>query len=341
MPKHPLCLPECRPVANPDSRLTLPMNIHGHETEALAEIDFAAVLERIALDVQPLVGQGHVADYIPRLAKVSADRFGMAVATLDGREFHVGDAEETFSIQSISKVFTLTLALEAQGADLWNRVGREPSGSAFNSLVQLERERGIPRNPLINAGAHVVADVILSEGGDARERLLRFVRERADNVTIDMDPEVARSERETGFRNVALVNFIRSFGNIHNSVDAVLDFYFHQCALRMTCMDLARSFLYLANGGRCRRTGKEVISAERTKRINAVMLTCGTYDAAGDFAFRVGLPAKSGVGGGIVAVVPNVLAMAVWSPGLDEKGNSLAGGAALDRFTAITGLSVF
>ncbi|MEO8803593.1 MAG: glutaminase [Rudaea sp.] len=317
------------------------MNIRHGETDLISEIDFGAVLERIAAEVHPLIGQGRVADYIPRLAQVPADRFGMAVATLDGREFRVGAADEAFSIQSISKVFTLTLALEAEGTDLWQRVGREPSGSAFNSLVQLERERGIPRNPLINAGAHVVADVILSGGGDARERLLAFVRERADNAAIDMDPEVARSERDTGFRNVALVNFIRSFGNIHNPVDAVLDFYFHQCALSMTCMDLARSFLYLANGGRCQRSGKEVISAERAKRINAVMLTCGTYDAAGDFAFRVGLPAKSGVGGGIVAVVPNVLAMAVWSPGLDEKGNSLAGGAALDRFTAITGLSVF
>ncbi len=303
--------------------------------------DFAAVLERIAADVRPLAGQGRVADYIPRLAQVPADRFGMAVATLDGDLFRIGDADEAFSIQSISKVFTLTMALEALGGDLWQRVGREPSGSAFNSLVQLERERGIPRNPLINGGAHVVADVVLSHYPDARGRLLAFVRERADNPGIDMDPEVARSERETGYRNAALANFIRSFGNLHNPVDAVLDFYFHQCALHMSCTDLARSFLYLANSGLCQRSGETVIDAERAKRINALMLTCGTYDAAGEFAFRVGLPAKSGVGGGIVAVVPGVLALAVWSPGLDEKGNSLAGAAALDRFTTLTGLSIF
>lgn len=303
--------------------------------------DFAAVLERIAVDVGPLAGEGRVADYIPRLAQVPADRFGMAVATLDGGLFRIGDADEAFSIQSISKVFTLTMALEALGGDLWRRVGREPSGSAFNSLVQLERERGIPRNPLINGGAHVVADVVLSHYPDARGRLLAFVRERADNPGIDMDPEVARSERETGFRNAALANFIRSFGNLHNPVDAVLDFYFHQCALRMSCTDLARSFLYLANSGLCQRSGETVIGAERAKRINALMLTCGTYDAAGEFAFRVGLPAKSGVGGGIVAVVPGVLALAAWSPGLDEKGNSLAGAAALDRFTTLTGLSIF
>src|SRR3546814_8068061 len=156
-----------------------------------------------------------------------------------------------------------------------------------------------------------------------------------------MDPEVARSEHETGFRNAALANFIRSFGNLDSSVDAGLDFYYHQCALRMSCVDRARGFVYLANRGTCQHSGERVISQDRAKRINALMLTCGTYDAAGDFAFHVGLPVKSGVGGGMVAVVPNVLALAVWSPGLDDKGNSLAGAAALDRFTALTGLSVF
>ncbi|MGI8559923.1 MAG: glutaminase [Luteimonas sp.] len=317
------------------------MNLCDTEPGPLADQDFAAILERIAEEVRPLVGRGKVADYIPRLAEVPADRFGMAIATLDGRLHQVGDAGEAFSIQSISKVFTLTMALEALGDELWKRVGREPSGSAYNSLVQMEREHGIPRNPLINAGAHVVADVVLSSGGLARERLLSFVRQRADDPGIDMDPEVARSEREAGYRNAALANFLRSFDNLDNPVDDVLDFYFHQCALRMHCVDLARGFLYLANRGRCQRSGDSVISPERAKRINALMLTCGTYDAAGDFAFRVGLPAKSGVGGGIVAVVPNVLAIAVWSPGLDDKGNSLAGGEALDRFTTLTGLSVF
>lgn len=322
------------------------MNLCDTEPGALAEQDFSAVLRRIADEIAPLVGQGKVADYIPRLARVPPDRFGMALATLDGQVLRVGDADEAFSIQSISKVFTLTMALEAVGDALWQRVGREPSGSAFNSLVQIERENGIPRNPLINAGAHVVADVILSHYELAREQLLAFVRERAGNEAIGMDPEVARSERETGFRNAALANFLRSFDNLDNPVESVLDFYYHQCALRMSCVDLARGFLYLANGGRCQPEDGEgdakiVISPARAKRINALMLTCGTYDAAGDFAFRVGLPAKSGVGGGIVAVVPNVLALAVWSPGLDAKGNSLAGAAALDQFTSMTGLSVF
>ena len=310
-------------------------------TTGTQQPDFAAVLDQIAAEMQPLIGQGKVADYIPHLAKVPANRFGMALATLDGRMYSVGDAREPFSIQSISKVFTLPLALEALGSELWQRVGREPSGNPFNSLVQLEREDGIPRNPFINGGAHVIADVVLSQYPDALERLLSFVRERADNSGIHMDPAVALSERATGFRNAALANFIRSFGNLHNPVEAVLDFYYRQCSLRLDCEDLARSMLYLADRGRCHRTNTAVITADRVKRINALMLTCGTYDAAGEFAFRVGLPAKSGVGGGIVAIVPGVLSVAVWSPGLDEKGNSLAGAAALDRFTSITGLSVF
>ena len=303
--------------------------------------DLLAVLDQVHDHVRPLIGQGKVASYIPGLANVPIDRFGMAVATLDGEMIGIGDADEKFSIQSISKVFTLTLALEALGGELWKRVGREPSGNAFNSLVQLERERGIPRNPLINAGAHVIADVILSSSPSAREDLLGFVRERADNAAISMDEDVARSEREAGFRNAALANFVRSFNNLDNDVEAVLDFYFHQCALQMSCVDLAMAFLFLANRGVCQRSGRAVISADRAKRINALMMTCGTYDAAGEFAFRVGLPVKSGVGGGIVAVVPNAMTVVVWSPGLDDKGNSLVGAAALDRFTALTGVSVF
>lgn len=308
---------------------------------SLSHTDLIDVLDQVHAHVRPLIGQGKVASYIPRLAGVPINQFGMAVATLDGALFTVGDAKEKFSIQSISKVFTLTLALEALGGDLWRRVGREPSGNPFNSLVQLERERGIPRNPLINAGAHVIADVVLSSSSDARGDLLRFVRERADNANIIMDEEIAQSEKEAGFRNFALANFIRSFNNLDNEVERVLDFYFHQCALQMDCTDLARAFLYLANRGICQRSGAPVIKIDRARRINALMMTCGTYDASGEFAFRVGLPAKSGVGGGIVAVVPNAMSVVVWSPGLDDKGSSLVGAAALERFSELTGVSVF
>ncbi|MCW8806714.1 MAG: glutaminase [Rhodanobacter sp.] len=303
--------------------------------------DFQTILDEIHHEIRPLLAQGAVADYIPRLASVPHEKFGMAVVTLDGQLYQTGAATEAFSVQSISKIYTLTLALQAIGDRLWQRVGREPSGNAFNSLVQLELENGLPRNPFINAGALVVADVVLAASAQPRTQLLTEIRRRADNHGLRDDPEVAISEKAHGFRNAALANFIRSFGNLDHPVEEVLDFYFYQCSLAMSCVDLARGFLFLANGGRCPWTGDTVLSADQAKRVNALMLTCGTYDAAGDFAYHVGMPAKSGVGGGIVGVIPNRLAVAVWSPALNAKGNSLAGSAALELFTTKTGMSIF
>jgi glutaminase len=284
-----------------------------------------------------------VADYIPALANVDVDKLGMAVTTVDGLRLSAGDAHEPFSLQSITKVFTLTLALELAGAELWKRVGREPSGTPFNSLVQLEYERGIPRNPLINAGALVVTDAIVEAVKDraAAQAIVEFLRICADNPAIQIDEEVAQSEKAWGSRNAALANLIKAFGNIHSPVDEVLDAYFHQCAIAMSCADLSRAVLFLAGGGRDPLTRRKFISAQRTRRINAIMLTCGHYDASGEFAFRVGLPAKSGVGGGIVAVVPGRMGVAVWSPALSPQGNSLAGTMALEKFAAATGCSIF
>ena len=301
------------------------------------------LLDAVAVDVEPERGAGRVADYIPALARVDPRRFGMAAVTLDGRVARVGDAQTPFSLQSISKIFGLTLALELVGRALWQRVGREPSGSPFNSLVQLEHERGIPRNPLINAGALVVTDTILSRtgNGSALAAILDLVQLAADDPTVGIDPEVAASERESGHRNRALAHFIRSFGNLENEVDAVLDVYFRQCALAMNCVQLARSLLYLANGGVDPVTGRVVVSARRARRINAIMLTCGHYDASGDFAFRIGLPGKSGVGGGIVAIVPGRMVLAAWSPGLNAQGNSIVAAQALECFTNRSGLSIF
>ncbi len=304
-------------------------------------MDYQSVLHEIAEEVQPSLEQGRVADYIPMLAAVPKTKFGMAVQTIEGQTFKVGDADEAFSIQSISKLYTLTLALKHDGDAIWERVGREPSGTPFNSLVQLEYENGIPRNPFINAGALVIADIVLSRVPNARDALLRFIQARADNPAIMSDPDVARSERTSGFRNVALANFIKSFGNIENPVDEVLDFYFYQCSLAMNCVDLAKAVAFLANRGKCPSTDQQVLSPSRAKRINAIMLACGTYDAVGDFAFRVGMPGKSGVGGGIVALIPNRLSVAVWSPGLNTHGNSLAGTLALELFTTKTGISIF
>lgn len=305
-------------------------------------LDLASIVEQCVAHATPVPGAGGVATYIPALARADPSRLGMAVATLDGAVHAAGDADERFTIQSISKIFTLTLALEERDADLWKRVGREPSGSAFNSLVQLEYEHGIPRNPLINAGALVVTDVLISAlGTRALDRVLRFTRDRAADSSIEVDEEVAASERSTGFRNVALATFLRSFGNLENDPGEVLDVYFRQCSISMTCRQLARAALYLANRGVDPVTGEAVVSVRRARRINALMLTCGHYDASGDFAFRVGLPGKSGVAGGIVAIVPGRMAIAVWSPALNEQGSSLAGVAALEAFTTRTELSVF
>ena len=248
-----------------------------------------------------------------------------------------------FSIQSISKVFTLTLALGKVGDALWDRVGREPSGTAFNSIVQLEHERGIPRNPFINAGAIVVADVVLA-GHQPREaigEILELVRFVANDETIAIDPAVARSETEFGHRNRALASYMQAFGNLIHPVDLTLGVYFHHCAIAMNCSQLARAGLFLANGGRIPPSNASVVSLRRSRRINALMLTCGQYDGSGDFAFRVGLPSKSGVGGGILAIVPGIASIAVWSPALNAEGNSLVGTHALELIASRAGWSVF
>lgn len=312
-----------------------------HNPHDLSRHDLDDILGTIDREVRERFGQGKVADYIPSLAQVPIDRFGMALVTIEGSVHTVGDARKRFSIQSVSKVYTLTMAMEAIGDALWKRVDREPSGDPFNSLIQLEYEKGIPRNPFMNAGALISADVILSNFPEPERALLDFMRARSCNAGIVIDETVAACERDTGYRNMAVANFIRSFGNLENDVEAVLQFYYRQCSLSMDCVDLARSVQYLANGGHCSSTGTQVTTAEVATRINSLMMTAGTYDAAGDFAFYVGLPAKSGVGGGIVAVVPHVMGICVWSPGLDEKGNSALGRYALHRFTRMTGLSVF
>ena len=304
-------------------------------------MNFQPLLDEIDEEIRPLLGQGGtVASYIPALARVPAQQFGIALRTCRGDEASAGDAAMPFSIQSISKLFTLTLAMRHLGDMLWERIGREPSGNPFNSLVQLESEHGKPRNPFINAGAIAVADRLLCDG-DAKAELLALMASLCGEP-IGFDAEVAASEAATGYRNYALANFMKSFGKLDNAVESVLDLYFHQCALRMSCVQLARAAGFLCRDGRHPRGGEADITTERhTRRINALMLTCGTYDAAGDVAFSIGLPCKSGVGGGIVAVVPDQLTLCVWSPALDATGNSLLGMKALELFVAKTGLSVF
>jgi glutaminase len=305
--------------------------------------DIEQVVKEIADETAQRPDRGEVATYIPELACINPKHFGLAVIDAEGNIALGGDADMPFSIQSVSKVFTLTLALGKAGDRLWHRVGREPSGSPFNSIIQLEFERGKPRNPFINAGAIAVTDLILS-GHQPREALgeiLRFMRFVADDPSIAIDEAVAASEQRTGFRNAALANYMKSFGVLDNPVDLTLGVYFHQCAIAMSCRQLAMAGRFLAHLGRNPSTGLPVVSAERSRRINALMLTCGHYDGSGEFAYRVGLPGKSGVGGGILAIAPGKASIAVWSPGLDASGNSHLGRIALEALTKRMGWSIF
>lgn len=301
------------------------------------------IVNDIAKQMLEKADKGIVASYIPQLASVNPDQFAISVALPDGSVYSAGCAQTLFSIQSISKVFTLTLALGKLGERVWNRVGREPSGDPFNSIVQLEHEHGKPRNPFVNAGAIAVADAII-QGHQPKETLaeiLQFMRFLADDDSIAIDEKVARSEELTGDRNASLAHFMASFGHFQNPVDAVLGTYFHHCSIAMNTIQLATSGLFLANNGVNPITGYRVVSSERAKRINSLMMMCGHYDGSGEFAFRVGLPGKSGVGGGILAIAPGKASIAVWSPGLDTIGNSKLGTQALELLTQKTDWSVF
>lgn len=310
-------------------------------SSAVTDLDVA--VSEIAEEMRRRPDRGEVATYIPELARVDPNAFGLCVIDAEGNVAAAGDCDTPFSIQSISKVFTLTLALGKVGDRLWRRVGREPSGSAFNSIVQLEYEHGIPRNPFINAGAIAVTDLILS-GHQPREvlgEILHFMRFLADDQSIAIDKAVAASEQRTGFRNAALANYMKSFGVLENPVEFTLGVYFHHCAIAMTCRQLAMAGRFLVHSGRNPETGMSVVPPERARRINAVMLTCGHYDGSGEFAYRVGLPGKSGVGGGILAIAPGRASIAVWAPGLDANGNSHLGRIALEALTKRMGWSIF
>ena len=305
-------------------------------------MNYQKVLEEIEKEIQAFLNEGKLANYIPALANVNDKKFAMSIQLFDGTSYHIGDSNLKFSIQSISKVFTFTLALNHYGKDLYKRVGHEPSGNPFNSLVQLEYENGIPRNPFINAGAIVTADSLVSIYKDETfNQILDFIKMVTNSEDINYDEEIFQSELAYGFRNFALINMIKSYGNIQNSIDDVINTYFKQCSIMMSPKELAKSMLFLANHGVNPLTNETIITESKAKRINSLMLTCGHYDASGDFAYKVGLPGKSGVGGGIVAIVPKKMAICVYSPELNNQGNSLIGTIALELFTTKTGLSIF
>lgn len=296
-------------------------------------MDCNQIITEIYSEVKATSPDGKVADYIPELAKVDPEKFGIAVLNTNGESHTIGDVDEKFSIQSISKVFLLSMAFSAIGDELWQRVGVEPSGNPFNSIIQLEYEKGKPRNPLINPGAHVMCDILLTELEDPYESLLTFVRKISGNRQADYNEKVFKSEKASGYRNASLINMMKSYGNIHNHVDAVLDFYYHACSIELSCRQLAKAFLPYANVSLPFDYVGVTLTNSQIKRINAIMRCCGFYDESGKFAFEVGLPGKSGVGGGIVAINPNQYSVATWSPRINEKGNSVYGMRALELLT--------
>lgn len=305
-------------------------------------MNYQHILETVWRDIQPYARLGQQADYIPALARVNPDQAGICLKTLDGRTCSVGDADVRFSIQSISKVFSLALALHFEGENLWTRMGREPSGTAFNSLVQLEYEHGIPRNPLINAGALVTADILLDHLPDNPEQFyIEFLRTLCGSPDIGYNTEVAASEQSCGYMNAAIANLLKHYGNIHGDLDRVMRLYFMMCSVEMSCRELAQAFIPFANHRQPFSFAGIDLTTSQIKRMNAIMQTCGFYDEAGEFSYLVGLPGKSGVGGGIAAICPMRYTIAVWSPRLNAKGNSILGMKALELFTTLTAESIF
>jgi glutaminase len=302
--------------------------------------EYQSILNTIHDNLKTITDRGKVASYIPELSHVNQDAFGMHLQLISGEQYAVGNSQRLFSIQSISKVITLALAMSKVGSKIWERLDVEPSGNPFNYLSLLELEKGIPRNPFINSGAIVIADVLLSILKNPKQDFLDYVRDITGNDTINYNLKIVQSEKDTGFNNYAAANLLKSFHNLNNNVDDVLDFYFHQCSLEMSCEQLSKTFFLFANKGQC-MANKARLTKSQAKRINAIMLTCGFYDEAGEFAFEVGLPGKSGVGGGIVALLPNEFVISVWSPGLNEKGNSKLGMQALEQFTTLANQSIF
>ncbi|MCK3686068.1 glutaminase [Maribellus sp. YY47] len=305
------------------------------------KMDYGDIISEIFEAVKNGENTGEVAQYIPELSGVDPEKFGVYLTTLYGKGFGTGDCETRFSIQSISKVLSLSLAYGILGDKIWERVGVEPSGTPFNSLIQLETDNGIPRNPLINGGALVICDMLISELKDAPVDFLAFVRKLSKNSGLEYSAGIARSEKSVGYRNIALCNFIKSYGNIRNEPDEVLDFYFNMCSLEMNCRELTQTFMYLVDTHHVISNSATLLNMSQTKRLNALMQTCGFYDESGEFSFKVGLPGKSGVGGGIVAIHPEKYCIAVWSPKLNLKGNSYRGMKFLELFTTRTELSIF
>lgn len=284
---------------------------------------------------------GEVATYIPELGKANPNHFGISLVTVDGRQFEVGDVEVPFTIQSISKPFTFGMALESYGQGVVeNHVGVEPSGDAFNSIV-LERGSNRPFNPMVNAGAISTSALLYQKYGDEAFDIMMERFSDAAGRTLSIDQAVYESESRTGHRNRAIAHLLLNFEKIHDKVDASLDLYFKQCSILVNARDLATMAATLAHVGKNPITGKEVYDFDSVKSMLSLMFTCGMYDYSGQWAYSVGVPAKSGVSGGIMAVVNRQLGVACYSPKLDSHGNSCRGIEVCKDLADELGLHVF
>jgi glutaminase len=280
--------------------------------------------------------QGAVTTRIPALAGIPAEKFAMAVATTSGAEVHIGDSNDAFSIQSVSKLFALCALLQFD-TNVWTDVGWGPTDAGYSSVADLERNHGRPRNPFVNPGALVVTDRLMLYAGDAAEATIRLIQTASLAGSVSSDPQVAASEAMADHRNSAIAHVLAEHGLLTNAIDHVLTQYFRQCAITTSVRTLARAGLFLAN----RRSHPACLDLPTIRRVNAVLLTSGMYDAAGDIAYRIGLPAKSGIGGGVLAIMPGLGTICVWSPPLDKDGNSTGGVAAIEEFARLAGWSVF
>ena len=286
---------------------------------------------------------GNVANYIPGLEKANKNDLGLCIIKTDGTIENAGDTSIKFTIQSVSKPITLMLAILDNGVDhVFSKVGMEPTGDAFNSITKLETsESHQPFNPMINAGA--IATTALVKGEDANrkfERVLNFFKKICENDTLEIDEEIYGGEKMTGNKNRAMGYFMKSEGYIDGSVEDAVDVYFKQCSILVTAEDLARIGLFLARGG-VLSNGERVVSEHIAKIAKTLMLTCGMYDGSGEFALTVGVPSKSGVGGGICSTVPGRMGIGIYGPSLDRKGNSIAGYSLLKDLSEELSLSIF
>lgn len=300
------------------------------------------LLEKLVKDNIQFLGQGRLANYIPELSKANINALGVCVIDKNHNIYCAGDYEIRFSIQSVSKIITLMLALLDNSYEyVFSKVGVEPSGDAFNSIMKLESSNTKkPFNPMINAGAIAVASTIKGKNANEKfNRVLEFFRYICDDETACLSNEIYESENKTGNKNRALAYFMKNDGIIEGDVEEALEVYFKQCSILANTQSLAKLGLFLANDGF--KDGKQVISKKIAKIIKSLMLTCGTYDLSGEIALRVGLPCKSGVGGGMVSLVPKELGIGLYGPSLDNKGNSIGGVRILEALSNTLDLSIF